>query len=382
METYCKKCGAALIEGQRYCRSCGAPTMIFQEDAPTRILPGEQSSHATATTSPISQPGTNSVFPPLPTARQTNMLAPPRPVGLSRSPLVWIFSALLIALITYIMVNGLRSSSSDPSKVRVVRMDKTTPVDPHPPTPPVHGVDEDVEMGDLYEEEDNAVTTKDSMSLSRTLPVSNGASVSVKNIKGEIRIMGWDESEAELKVTKRGGSTDEREAVRVLYSHDPNNLILQTIAEESSPVEVSYEIKLPRRIKELSINSAMSFVKLSQINAEIAIDIKGHEIELYDVTGVVRTKVMKGNTKVVFDKAVRNGSQEYTSLKGSITVQFKHEVNADLKAETLDGDIDIDKDFGLKVEKRLVGKQVYGRIGQGGESLYIKALAGDIKITR
>ena len=58
-------------------------------------------------------------------------------------------------------------------------------------------------------------------------------------------------------------------------------------------------------------------------------------------------------------------------------------VDADLKAETINGDISIDDRFNnLKVEKRPAGHEVKGQLGDGGAAIQLKAITGDIKFKK
>jgi DUF4097 and DUF4098 domain-containing protein YvlB len=54
--------------------------------------------------------------------------------------------------------------------------------------------------------------------------------------------------------------------------------------------------------------------------------------------------------------------------------------NAELKAETVEGDIEIDEDMQIKVEQRVIGQQAVGRLGTGGQPIVVKVVSGNIKI--
>jgi DUF4097 and DUF4098 domain-containing protein YvlB len=110
--------------------------------------------------------------------------------------------------------------------------------------------------------------------------------------------------------------------------------------------------------------------------------VKLGEVEFRDVSGAINSKVIKGNTKVFRAGAEREGSQQFSVVKGNIEATFAGEANADLKAETLDGDIEVDEAFGLRVEKAPAGRHVAGRLGEGGEPLLFKVTNGDIRLKK
>jgi DUF4097 and DUF4098 domain-containing protein YvlB len=103
-------------------------------------------------------------------------------------------------------------------------------------------------------------------------------------------------------------------------------------------------------------------------------------IGLEDVSGTVNTRTMKGNTKIVLGETARTAPQVFNGISGNIELELAPDANAEIKAETVSGEIEVDEDLGLKVEKRMVGQQAVGRIGKGGQPIVIKTVSGNIKI--
>ena len=161
-----------------------------------------------------------------------------------------------------------------------------------------------------------------------------------------------------------------------------NRLAFNTMPESYGGVrDVRYEVKLPRQVREVEIVSKNSGVSLTHVAAKsISIIVQRGNIELADVSGTVNTRTTKGHTKVVLSKAERSAPQVFNGINGNIELELDPELNAELKAETIDGQIDIEDDFGLKVERRMIGQQAVGRIGKGGQPIVIKTVSGNIKI--
>ncbi|MBA3805745.1 MAG: DUF4097 family beta strand repeat protein, partial [Acidobacteria bacterium] len=158
-------------------------------------------------------------------------------------------------------------------------------------------------------------------------------------------------------------------------------LALETSPARSSPVETHYELKLPSHVRAVEINSADSAVKLSQMTGAITISVQGSSIELKDISGAVRTKIVKGETKVTLNKSPGE-PQELSSISGDIELRLHGDINADISAETIDGEIEADDDLELKVEKRTMGQSATVRVGTGGVALSIKTINGDIRIKK
>jgi DUF4097 and DUF4098 domain-containing protein YvlB len=150
---------------------------------------------------------------------------------------------------------------------------------------------------------------------------------------------------------------------------------------QSGVEEVRYVVKLPRNLRELEINSSNSNVDVTGVsNATIAIKVMRGNIELEDVNGKISSSTTKGNTKVVLGDDARLAPQIFNGIHGNIEVELAPDTNAEVKAETVEGNIEVEEDSGIKVEKRMVGQHAVGRIGKGGQPIVIKTVSGNIKI--
>jgi hypothetical protein len=229
--------------------------------------------------------------------------------------------------------------------------------------------------------EEGALVSDDKTVITRSYPLGDSATVSLTNITGSITVEGWDQPQAEVKVIKEGGSAQDRQAVAVRLDSNRDLLSLETSPTRSSPVEIHYELKLPSHVRAVEITSADSEVKLSKMTGTIAVNVQGSAIELEDMSGALRTKIVKGETKATLSQSP-SSPQELSSISGDIELLLDGDVNADISAETIDGDIKADDSLELKVEKRPMGQSATVRVGRGGVAIRIKTINGDIKIKK
>ncbi|HEV7857195.1 MAG TPA: DUF4097 family beta strand repeat-containing protein [Pyrinomonadaceae bacterium] len=383
MIVHCQNCGAEVAEGQRFCRLCGAEVRTVQEgELPTRILPGETQPGVPFTTSRLSpESRTDPVYHPRQTAPQTFASQPTSyplqaapPSGSSRT---WLYILASLCVVGIILISLLifASQSSLPSRVMIK---KNLPPQPAPPSAPSSmGL-----PGAISLDENDADVTDSKTVITKTYPLQNGAAVSLKNVSGDIEVEGWDENQAEVTITKRGGAPQDRDAVRIIQIIAPNRLSLETPLVSDSNVEVQYRIKLPRGVAALAISSLNSEIKLSEINGSVAIDLQKGSIELQGIGGLIKAKTIKGNIKAELAGTKQKGSQEFSTVKGNVELQFDGEVNADIKAETVDGKIEVDDDFNLQVSKQPIGQHLAGHIGAGGDGILAKTVNGNIKLKK
>ena len=411
MAVHCDNCGAEILSGHRFCRSCGRPTDEFAEEGtPTQMMPPEPPTRGPRDTSTTAQsrPETRPVYAPpehnyyqqpppyAPIQPQHHIpyyaQQPPRP----RSPWGWIIAVIVLFLIGAGGIAALVfSNANDP--VRSGPPPIEVPQPPPAPGPPLPPGSNEIVLG--------AGTTTEI----RSFPFAKGGNLTLKTIKGNVTIEAWDEPRAEVRVNK--GSNAE---VRVVS--DGSGLSLRT--EPRGGVEVDYEIKLPRNVGRIEIESASADITLSDLTGGVQItngngqvtlsdmngkirvntgngdimfaDVQGEleantgsgTIEMNDVNGKINANAANGDISVTFGGQGREPLSINTA-SGDITLTFDSDVNADLAVTTLTGDIQLDDSFGIAVQKKQpVGKEARGAIGAGGQTIKINSMAGDVRIQK
>jgi hypothetical protein len=401
MNERCDNCGTELFEGQQFCRQCGAPTrQLASGEVPTQILPGGQgqpqpqpqtAGQSHAGTTPLPSRDTDEVY----RSRVAQFLNPPAaPIApMSTMSLEggkrsgwrgWLIA--LVCVLCFLVVGSLFAAryvaQQFVRKVGVVNKGaQGTHVDipPLPPIPDMPSMDAP-DSGDLEAlDETGAQVSGDATVITKTFPLKGGAAFSLANAAGDISVEGWDGDEAQVKITKRGGSADAREEVEIMHQSSDEELSLRTSEHSDEVKDVRYEIKLPRGVHEIEINSRDSNVTLANLAGDVKLNVLRGDFALKGLTGTVSARTMKGDISVNLKDATPAGSQSINAVSGSITLSVGG-ANAVLKAETISGDVKADGDLGFSVEKRVAGEHAAGTLGKGGQSIVAKTVSGDIKI--
>jgi hypothetical protein len=391
MAEHCKNCGTELLAGQRFCRICGAPISEAQrEELPTKVFQGERqkSESAPANTAPQSaRPGTDPFSPyrqgtapqtPAPQPQYTTPLylpPDPAPSG-SRNAIFIIIGLFSVALLAAILLawNFSHSRRTTPRAPQAESGIPALPEQPPPPgAPPAAG-------SSLLDESD-AVEKDHETTITKTYPLGNSATFSIKGVNGNVQIEGWDESEAEVTVIKRGGSIEDRKAVQVKSSHSDNLLSFETLPMGGGDVDIRYEVKLPRGLRQVEIKTVNAGVKVTDMAGAVEVKAQNASVELEDVSGASVIKLVNGRIKASYDDKLV-GQQELSTVNGKIEVELDDAIDANIDAHTVSGTIELDGDFGFKVEKKIVGQEAAGAVGRGGQPISIKTVNGPIVIAR
>ncbi|HEX8557962.1 MAG TPA: DUF4097 family beta strand repeat-containing protein [Pyrinomonadaceae bacterium] len=412
MPESCHNCGAELFEGQQFCRRCGAQARgaaasAAGGEAPTQLFPqATQPSPAAAATSQVGG-GTGQVAAQQPTAyhapagfQQTSPLvgqpfgtqplavaAPARRRGggwLLALAAVFVLGAGLASVAAYVWWRATRG----PVVVRRIEMAGGPRVAgaPAPPAPPDFAklgerVREALAGAPLPLDESGAVVSGDSTVLTRVYELGEDASFVVHAERGDVTVTGAEGDSVVVKVVKRGGSAALRGASRVLEAKTDEGVKLLT-APAGDEVSVSYEVSVPRALRRLEISAGRGDVRVTGFAGAVTADVRQGEVEFRDVSGEVRSKVITGRTRVFQTAAEREGSQQFSVVRGDIEATFAEGAGADVKAQTLDGDIEVADGLGLRAERGPAGRHAAGRVGEGGEALVFKVTNGDIRLKK
>lgn len=328
---------------------------------------------------------------------------PPYNPPKKRSTWGWIVALISIGLFAAMFLGFLLIGRQIRERVR-------TRVDPPQVSTPNTGETAFGEQGASFSGRETIIT--------KSFPLSAASRISINNPSGEISIESWDQPQAEVRVIKRGGSRSDRRNTEIYYAAEGDNLKIRTATPtRGRGVEVAYEVKLPRTLKlvtiesasgsvvisdltsavsvstasgdvqlsditgDITLNSASGDVSLSEIAGKIKASAASGSIALTDITGSVQANTASGDIKAVFESVTPGEPLEFSTASGDVEVMFKSDINADLDIETIKGEIEIAEKFQISLEKQIVGQRASGRIGAGDQRLKINTVNGDIKVT-
>src|SRR5262249_5794352 len=204
------------------------------------------------------------------------------------------------------------------------------------------------------------------------------ARVSVSNINGDVTVTAWDKQKAEVRAIKNGSEAD-RVATPIIFKSEGGNLTIRTGRNPRS--NVRYEIRLPREVGHLELSTVNGMIKLSDLSGDVSTKSVNGSLNLTNIEGSLQAETTNGTINAtVTDLSDKNSS--FKNVNGSINLQVKGNLNAQLDAESVHGSIIVDDSFGIPIEKNIVGQKARGTIGGGGPALAVRTVNGSIKLTK
>ena len=416
-----------MFTGQRFCRACGKPTdQFFEEHAPTVQMTDrpDTGSRRTVDTAPPSA-GTSPVFNPgeypAPPGLYTPPYIPPPPRK-SKGPIAWLLGLIMVgflAIVVIAVVFGVRQSRSGAPAARSSTETEAT-----------------LRPGEVHLSEAGATVTSRETVITQTFAPTTKVQIETGN--GEVRIEGTDQPQVELKIIKAGRNAEARSRVPIIINQT-GLLSIRTNPHDAS-VKIEYILKVPRATKqvdvrvtagEISLSSVVGNVSLytekasievskvtgnvslrattgkieaREITGEVTATTTTGSIELEDVTGPIDADTTTGRIKADIKAeqptpppavgpgppapppnapaAPTSRALRFKSTTGDIDITLADDVNVDLDAIADNGQIRIDSDFGITVEKRVNVQRAAGTIGTGGQPLKINTVTGRIGLNR
>lgn len=226
--------------------------------------------------------------------------------------------------------------------------------------------------------------------------VAAGRMVEIKGINGEIRAQPASGNEVRVTATKSA------------RRNNPSEVRIEVV-EHAGGVTICAVYPTPRNARSENrctpgSGGSMS-VQNNDVNVEFVVQVPANVnftgrtvnggVEARNLTGDVEARTVNGGVTVVTGGRARgatvNGSVDITmgradhdmkfeTVNGQITVRLPEGTNANVRAATVNGDIQTD--FPLTVQGRFGRRSLEGTLGSGGRTLELSTVNGSIHLRR
>jgi hypothetical protein len=387
MAINCSGCGIELVGGQHFCQRCGRPTADFETNRPPiqgmppgPAAPEKTSQYSeTGATGPAQGIAAPAAEEPDPVPRYMGpdyWRAPtgpyyPTPPAKRGPPWGLIVSIAGAGVFVGRLILGALMAAwpiHTPPDTYTARTYGNTPVD--------RGGDQAFDTP--------PIVTGVGVTLNETFPLNRHAALSVSNVSGDITVETWDQEQAQVTVTKTGGSSERRAYVGIVYNRDRDRLNLKAGSPffNLDDISVKFDIKVPPDLKELIVNSEHGEIRISGLDNQVTCHNQSGSIHLRGLKGGAVAKAHSGSIDAIFDSVDDKDALDFSSVSGSISLEFKGPLDARLDAKSYSGNISIDRDFGVNVDKAMYGLKASGNIGNGGRVLAIETTSGSILVRK
>jgi DUF4097 and DUF4098 domain-containing protein YvlB len=226
----------------------------------------------------------------------------------------------------------------------------------------------------------------------QTYPLSKNGNVSVSNVNGSITVEAWDRDEVKLEATKIADSKETLADVDIKIDATADSFSVEADYKSwkwndkrnenrTRKLEVEFRLSVPRAAVLNEIETVNGSVTVSNFTNVTKISAVNGNVVATNLRGAANLSTVNGQVTADFDRVDGSSKINLSTVNGSVSLIVPSDVNATIKADSLNGNIT--NDFGLPVRKgQYVGRDLYGRVGTGEAQIKLNSVNGRLAIGR
>lgn len=236
-----------------------------------------------------------------------------------------------------------------------------------------------------------AAPPEETEKFEQTYPLNANGRVSVANVNGSITITTWERSEVRLEYVKTADTKENLAEVGVRIDARQDAFSVETDygdwnrrsagKRRSYELQVEYRLTVPRAavLNEIeTVNGTISIANAGNLTKASAVN---GEVKAVNLRGTANLSTVNGTVVADFDQLSAGSKITLETVNGTVNLIMPSDVNATIKAETVNGTIS--NDFGLPVRKgQYVGRDLYGRVGSGDVQIRLNSVNGGLSVNR
>ncbi len=225
----------------------------------------------------------------------------------------------------------------------------------------------------------------------QTYPLNANGRVSVSNVNGSITIETWDKPEVKLEWIKTADAKESLGEVEIKIDAQQDSLSVESnYLDWKRPgangriynkLTVEYRLMVPRNAVLDEIETVNGSVSITNAGNTTKASAVNGEVKAVNLRGAATLSTVNGTVTADFDQMQAGSRISLETVNGTVNLTLPSDVNATLKAETVNGKIS--NDFNLPVRKgQYVGRDMYGKIGSGDVQIKLESVNGELSVRR
>lgn len=215
----------------------------------------------------------------------------------------------------------------------------------------------------------------------QTYPLSQESRISLDNVNGSVRVVTWDREEIKVDAIKRAKEKEDLDEVSIDVNAQPDSIRIKTrypnTRNSRNSASVDYTLTVPKQSRLDKISTVNGGVEIINVIGNISAKSVNGAVTGTGLSGDVDLSSVNGAVKAVMAEVKKEVSLK--TVNGSVSVALPSSANADITANTLNGNIK--SDFPLQINQRSgSGKDARGHIGEGGARIKLASVNGGVRI--
>jgi len=226
--------------------------------------------------------------------------------------------------------------------------------------------------------------------------VAPGDAIEIKGINGGIEASGTSGDRVTVTAVKRGRRSDPSSVRIEVVEHEGGVTICAVypsregrpnecrpgeggrMSNHDNDVNVEFDVQVPAGVRFVG-RTVNGGIKARGIGADAEAHTVNGGVEV-EAAGTARAETVNGGITARFGRADWTGALNLRTVNGGIDVFLPPSTAADVKAATVNGDIETD--FPLTVTGKIGRRRLSGSIGGGGRLLELETVNGGIELRK
>lgn len=225
--------------------------------------------------------------------------------------------------------------------------------------------------------------------------IARGDAIEIRGVNGDVSAEFTSGDEVQVTAVKRWRRSDPDDVRIEVVEHSGGVTICAVYPSDGrrenecrpgggrnnvndNDVSVHFTVRVPAGVAfeghtvngEVDVNDLESDVFVGTVNGSVDVS----------TTGMAEATTVNGSIRASMGRADWSGTMEFSTVNGGITLEVPDGFGADVEASTVNGDME--SDFPLTVRGRFNNRRFRGTIGDGGRSLELRTVNGDIRLLR
>ncbi|HEX8829644.1 MAG TPA: DUF4097 family beta strand repeat-containing protein [Longimicrobium sp.] len=153
----------------------------------------------------------------------------------------------------------------------------------------------------------------------------------------------------------------------------------------NNPPRVDFTVRVPAGVR-FAGRTVQGDVRAEGMRGPVSASTVSGGVDV-QTSDVAEASSVSGDVRVSMGRMPRDGSLRFSTVSGDVRLTLPADAGAELRANTVSGEIDTDFPLRMEATSRgtgwvRVGQRVRGTIGRGGPELEISTVSGDIELRR
>lgn len=228
--------------------------------------------------------------------------------------------------------------------------------------------------------------------------IPDGSWIRVYNINGEISVQPAEGDRVEVRAAKRwrrGDPDDVRIEARPLADGSVAICAMwneNTTCDErgmrstgrqrgnnDNDTNVRFVVLVPRNVK-VHASTVNGGLKIGGATGEVRASTVNGSVEAMSTGGPVNASTVNGSIRVRMGSLDPEQDLSYSTVNGSVIVEFPGELNADVELSTVNGRLHTD--YLVTVQGRLDPRRLRATIGRGGQRIKLSTVNGSVHLRK